>query len=632
MRYKKSNLISHENNYIIPDDYWNEHPHLITCATELQKLKLDLLKKDSLAKDIDKLILSNVMVSILDTFNKKNSTSVDAIKIGKEIASRLQGNVDGSLKEINQTIVKTLAKYDLNDTNDDFLGFLYQLLQNQLGRKSDGQFYTPKKVVQQILSQVRLDVIKDKLIMDPACGSGQFLIEAFNELDKLYEQANPELTKPDRYSRILSSLLGVDIDNIACSLAQFNLLKRAAFLAPIIPKMICANTLKKSSDLFNLDPLSEFERKVNVIIGNPPWGAKLTTEEKNYFKKNYQIGDVGLNSFTLFIERSLDFLKEEGGRLGFLIPEAYLKIKNHQLSRQQILDKCKILTLQICGDVFKKVYAPALIIVVETAKDKDQRQNNSVKLSKSLSENNNFGIVPQSSFYSTHENIFNINHSGDSESLKNKIKNQDVRYLKGNALFFLGIVTGNNDKHLTKTNGDPRQNRILVGSDVNKFKINFSGNYFIYDKDQLQQVAPKGYYLEPEKLLYKFISSKLIFAYDNQSYFMLNNINGVIPRIKEMRSRYILALLNSKLMQYYYASSFFTVKVLRGNLEELPLLLASEQEQLEIEKMALEAEKATNESGFEKTTKMIDEAIYSLYELSGKDVDFVDKELSTSFL
>ena len=632
MRYKKSNLISHENNYIIPDDYWNEHPHLITCATELQKLKLDLLKKDSLAKDIDKLILSNVMVSILDTFNKKNSTSVDAIKIGKEIASRLQGNVDGSLKEINQTIVKTLAKYDLNDTNDDFLGFLYQLLQNQLGRKSDGQFYTPKKVVQQILSQVRLDVIKDKLIMDPACGSGQFLIEAFNELDKLYEQANPELTKPDRYSRILSSLLGVDIDNIACSLAQFNLLKRAAFLAPIIPKMICANTLKKSSDLFNLDPLSEFERKVNVIIGNPPWGAKLTTEEKNYFKKNYQIGDVGLNSFTLFIERSLDFLKEEGGRLGFLIPEAYLKIKNHQLSRQQILDKCKILTLQICGDVFKKVYAPALIIVVETAKDKDQRQNNSVKLSKSLSENNNFGIVPQSSFYSTHENIFNINHSGDSESLKNKIKNQDVRYLKGNALFFLGIVTGNNNRHLTKTNGDPRQNRILVGSDVNKFKINFSGNYFIYDKDQLQQVAPKGYYLEPEKLLYKFISSKLIFAYDNQSYFMLNNINGVIPRIKEMRSRYILALLNSKLMQYYYASSFFTVKVLRGNLEELPLLLASEQEQLEIEKMALEAEKATNESGFEKTTKMIDEAIYSLYELSGKDVDFVDKELSTSFL
>ena len=112
---------------------------------------------------------------------------------------------------------------------------------------------------------------------------------------------------------------------------------------------------------------------------------------------------------------------------------------------------------------------------------------------------------------------------------------------------------------------------------------------------------------------------------------MLNNINGVIPRIKEMRSRYILALLNSQLMQYYYASSFFTVKVLRGNLEELPLLLASEQKQLEIEKMALEAEKATNESGFEKTTKMIDEAIYSLYELSGKDIDFVDKELSTNF-
>ncbi len=631
MRYKKSNITSHENNYIIPDDYWNEHPHLITCATQLQRLKLDLLKKVDFVKDLDRLILSNVMLSILDTFNKKNIASVEALKIGEEIVSRLKRNVDSSLKEINQMIVETLVKYDLNDTNDDFLGFLYQLLQNQLGRKSDGQFYTPKKVVRQILSQVNFDVTKDKLIMDPACGSGQFLIETFNELDKLYKQVDPELNKPDRYSRILSSLIGVDIDDIACSLAQFNLLKRAEFLAPIVPKIICTNTLKKTSDLFNLTPLNEFEKKVNVVIGNPPWGARLTPEEKNYFKKSYKIGEVGLNSFTLFIERSLDFLKQDGARLGFLIPEAYLKIKNHQLSRQQILDMCKILTLQVCGDVFKKVYAPALIIVVETTKDKSQRQNNSIKSSKSLSENGNFINVPQSSFYSTHENIFNINHSNDSESLKDKIKNSDVRYLKDNALFFLGIVTGNNGKHLTKTNGNPRQNRILVGSDVSKFKINFSGHYFIYDKDQLQQVAPKNFYLEPEKLLYKFISSKLIFAYDSQSYFMLNNINGMIPRIKKMRSRYILALLNSKLMQYYYASNFFTVKVLRGNLEKLPLILASEQDQLEIEKMALDAERAISDSVFEKTTKMLDEAVYSLYGMTGEDIDLVGRELSTCF-
>lgn len=627
MRYKKSNLASHENNYIVPNDYWDEHPHLIRCASELHGIKLDLLENGAHGKDIDKLILSNVMNAILNAFATNNDTSKDAIKNGKDIADKLRNSLkDKTLLEVvDLKIVKVLDQYDLNDTNDDFLGFLYQLLQNQLGRKADGQYYTPKKVVKQILSEINLDIAKDKLIMDPACGSGQFLLEAFNELDRLYEVKKPDISKHDRYHHILSSLIGVDLDEIACFLTQFNLIKRAEFVTATIPTVLNANTLKKASDLFSNDPLSEYEKKVDVIIGNPPWGAKLSPEEKKYFKKHYQIGNVGLNTFTLFIERSLDFLKIDGARLGFLIPEAYLKIKNHQLSRQQILKQCKILTLQVCGDVFKKVYAPALIIVAETTSDDDKKQNNDIRTSKSLSEDNIFSSVPQSKFYLTHENIFNINHSGMSDKLKSKIKDNDVRFLKDNAKFFLGIVTGNNKKHLTTTNGDPRQNPILVGSDVNKFRINHSGHYFIYDKEQLQQVAPKDYYLAPEKLLYKFISSKLIFAYDDNSYFMLNNINGVIPSIKDLRSRYILALLNSKLMQYYYSSTFFTVKVLRGNLEQLPLLFVSREKQIEIERMALEAEKASSESVFEKTTKMLDEAVYELYGMTGKEIDFVER-------
>ncbi len=633
MRYKKSNLTSHENNYIVPDDYWNEHPHLIRCASELHKIKLDLLKEGVYGKDADRLILSNVMETILNTFVKNDEISIEAIKNGKEIAQKLRSPLKNKnlLEGIDLKIMQTLSQYDLHDTNDDFLGFLYQLLQNQLGRKEDGQYYTPKKVVRQILKEINLDITKDKQIMDPACGSGQFLLEAFNELNRLYKINKPAIKKNDRYSSILSALIGVDLDEIACLLTQFNLLKRAEFITSTVPRVLNSNTLKKSSDLFNSDQLSKFENKIDVIIGNPPWGAKLSPEEKRYFRKYYQIGSVGLNTFTLFIERSLDFLKEDGARLGFLIPEAYLKIKNHQLSRQQLLKRCKILTLQVCGDVFKKVYAPALIIVAETTSDDDKKQNNDIRTSKSLSEDNVFSSVPQSKFYLTHENIFNINHSGMSDKLKSKIKDNDVRFLKDNAKFFLGIVTGNNKKHLTTTNGDPRQNPILVGSDVNKFRINHSGHYFIYDKEQLQQVAPKDYYLAPEKLLYKFISSKLIFAYDDKSYFMLNNINGVIPDIKGMRARYLLALLNSKLMQYYYSSTFFTVKVLRGNLEQLPLILVSEEKQLEIEKMALKAEMSNGEGEFERTTNILDEAVYDLYGMTGEEIDFVEKELSTGF-
>lgn len=632
MRYKKSDITTHKNNYIVPDDYWNEHPYLKNCALELQELKLSILKKHDLPEDIDRLILSNAMLSVLDIFQTNKQCSNEALKEGQKITKLLSDKINPAIEDADSLIKKTLSRYNLENTNDDFLGFLYQLLQNQHGRKSDGQFYTPKGVVQQILRQVDINILKDKIIMDPACGSGQFLIEAFNALENLYEKSNSSEAKIKRYSKILSSLVGVDIDEIACSIARFNLLKRSEFLTSEVPKVICTNTLKKTVDLFNQNPLLEYEKKVDVIMGNPPWGANLTLEEKNYFQSNYQIGRVGLNTFTLFIERSLDLLKDDGARLGFLIPEAYLKIKNHQLSRQQILDKTRIKVLQVCGDIFKKVYAPALIIVIETTNDKNQRISNNIKTSRSFPEDTETVFIPQRTFYSTHENIFNINHTDNSEQLKTKIINQEVKYLKGNALFFLGIVTGNNNKHLTTTNGSPRQSPILVGKDVNKFRINFSGHYFVYDKSDLQQVAPKDYYLEPEKLLYKFISSKLIFAYDNQSYFMLNNINGVIPKIQEMRPRYILALLNSKLLQYYYSSTFFTVKVLKGNLEKLPLRIVSEQQQLELEKIVQDAEKAKSDSELRKHTSILDEAVYSLYGLNGEEIDFIEKKLSTSFL
>lgn len=630
MRYKKSDINKHRNSYIVPDDYWNEHLYLKQCALELQNLKLETLKKNNLPKDVDRIILSNVMTSVLDIFEAKQH-SREAIEEGLNIAKLLSNKTSPSIKEINQPIKKILEKYSFNDTNDDFLGFLYQLLQTQHGRKSDGQFYTPKSVVQQILQQVDIDVSKDKLIMDPACGSGQFLLEVFNVLDKLYQENIPIASKAERYSKILLSLLGVDIDEIACLIARFNLLKRSEFLTSIVPTIICTNTLIKTFYLFEPNLMQQYEKKVDIIVGNPPWGAKLTPEEKIYLQKNYQVGKVGLNTFTLFIERSFDFLKDNGGRLGFLIPEAYLKIKNHQISRQQVLNKSKIKVLQVYGGIFKQVYAPALVVVIETTNNESQRLSNNV-ITKLFSQNNDSSLIPQKTFYSTHENIFNINYSDRAEQIKRRLKEQEVKYLKDNALFFLGIVTGNNNKHLTTTNGSNRQSPILVGEDVKKFRINFSGHYFIYDKGELQQVAPKDHYLEPEKLLYKFISSKLIFAYDDQSYFMLNNINGVIPRVRELRPRYIVALLNSKLLQYYYSSTFFTVKVLRGNLEKLPLKVASLKQQLELEKIVQDAEKAKNDKEIEKYTDIIDEVVYNLYELNNEEIDFIERELSTSLL
>ena len=91
-----------------------------------------------------------------------------------------------------------------------------------------------------------------------------------------------------------------------------------------------------------------------------------------------------------------------------------------------------------------------------------------------------------------------------------------------------------------------------------------------YLKELFQQVAPEYKYRVPEKLIYKFISNKLIFAYDKDRSLTLNSANILLPKIEGYPIKIILAFLNSKFYQFIFIKKFNTHKVLRGDLEKLP--------------------------------------------------------------
>ena len=158
----------------------------------------------------------------------------------------------------------------------------------------------------------------------------------------------------------------------------------------------------------------------------------------------------------------------------------------------------------------------------------------------------------------------------------------------------------------------------MVGKDIGKYRINLSGNYFIYDKDVLQQIAPKEYYTVPEKIIYKFIGEKLAFVYDDKQLFTLNNANAFVPKLEKLKTKYILALLNSTLMQFFYSKSFFTVRVLRGNLEKLPLVYAEPEQQDKIIKLVDQVISTPENEEFKSTLEEIDNEIYSLYKINEK--------------
>ena len=158
---------------------------------------------------------------------------------------------------------------------------------------------------------------------------------------------------------------------------------------------------------------------------------------------------------------------------------------------------------------------------------------------------------------------------------------QNAVYLKGNAKFALGIVTGNNGKyisHLKRTDNE----EVLKGSDIQRYGIASTDNYIRFDPASFQQVAPTELYRSNEKLLYRFICDVPVFAYDNQQRLSLNSCNIVIPRIDGLMMKYVLAIMNSSVAAFFISKKFNSVKLLRSHIEQMPIPAVSKDIQSSI--------------------------------------------------
>ncbi len=478
-----------------------------------------------------------------------------------------------SVLELHPSISTTLGdlreaaeKYDII-SDGDIIGYIYQSIRSRSEKKKSGQFFTPGDIVSYMidLSFAKIENITKARIFDPACGSGQFLIEAYKKLLISYKAQgiHEELAK---HLIIKRNLFANDTDPLAAKIAEYNI-RKISNLKDVKTNIQSLNYLYR--DDFEFSDGYKTDGKYDLIIGNPPWGSTLSPVEKKYFRKSYRSAVSGINTFTLFIERSCLLLKPNG-YISFLTPEAYLNIKAHKASRQMILENNSIINIAMWGERFKGVFAPSISFLFRNESDEDRRKRNIVKVTHPGANSSETILIPQDNYHRTYESIFNIKYSKKAVSLIETIHSQDCFYLKDRSRFFLGIVTGNNSKHISEIRTDEFPDPIITGQDLSQYRIDFSDHYFKFNPDDLQQSAPDELYRSNNKILYKFIGKNLTFATDKQGIHSLNNVNGFIPEF-DINPDTLTCILNSRLMQYYYENNFFTVKVLRGNLERLPI-------------------------------------------------------------
>lgn len=529
-------------------------------------------------------------------------------------------------------VLREVRKLEVNWVRgDDLLGLVYMSLSNLGTRKSKGSYYTPTKLVNTLVQQ-SLNSLEDVLspkIMDPCCGSGNFLIKLFIALIKRVEGSGSSLEEAEK--QVLATLLnGYDIDPSAVVLTKINLvllleasLENPRDITEILQSLNVhikqKNTLENNGRSFE----TAASRPYNLVIGNPPWGYSFTPEEMEVYRRNYISAETSMESFSLFIEYGLSIL-EEGGLLAFVLPEALLYVKIHSSIRELLLEKTKILQINVLGHQFSQVFTPTITLLARLCIEQDLDSDGAHPVR--ILRGEEIYTIPQKRFLENKMYIFNAKASHqEGEILKHMRTLPEALFLAGNAEFALGIVTGNNKEFVLD---EPRDGAepVLKGNDVFRYNYSLRDNYLTFEPEKFQQVAPVHLYRAPEKLIYRFINENLVFAYDNRQTMSLNSANLVIPHLSGYSMKYVLTVLNSRAAQFFHSASFSSVKVLRKHIESLPIPPCDFNLQRRIVEWAEALLNTPEQSKRIQLYEQVDEQIMHLYAFTAEQQDFIRRK------
>lgn len=286
-----------------------------------------------------------------------------------------------------------LNAFDLSGlSNDvDVLGAIYQGILDRKLRKDVGEFYTDQEVVEYILARVGLKEAaragSQVRLLDPACGSGAFLVRAAGILRE--EDAKRGLPKQDVQERIGAAIHGLDINHFAVYIADMNLLfatfdLTASTRRPARFSVHCVNSLLK--DMLPLPDASGptyskvtaadeadacTASKYDFVVGNPPYvrAERLPDEDRVQLKSTYSEvhGEGNVDLAVYFISRALEWL-EPGGMMGMILPRAIADAAfAAPLRRLLESDECTLEELVpldwACHELFDSDVVPFLLFV-----------------------------------------------------------------------------------------------------------------------------------------------------------------------------------------------------------------------------------------------------------------------------
>ena len=240
------------------------------------------------------------------------------------------------------SVVNHLQGISLNQTDLDVKGVAFERFLGNFFKGEIGQFFTPREVVEFMVDMITPD--HEELILDPACGSGGFLLHAMDYIRAQASEFHTEGT-PEHYNHwhdfAKDRLFGIEVNDSIARVAKMNMIIHDDGHSNVISN----DALVGFETLYNQH--REFEKeKFDVILTNPPFGAVIKQTELPYLE-TYELGKGNASQKTeiLFLERCFDFLKWETGKLAIILPDGILTNSSLQYVRDYIERHFQILAV-----------------------------------------------------------------------------------------------------------------------------------------------------------------------------------------------------------------------------------------------------------------------------------------------
>ncbi len=378
-------------------------------------------------------------------FRKEEGRSIDTDSLTPGLAIN-----DKVLKDILKSLYYPDSPYEFSVLPADILGQVYERFLGKVirltpahravielkpeVRKAGGVYYTPTYIVDYIVKETVGKLVQGKKpgprgavsklrILDPACGSGSFLLSAYQYLldwhrdeyvkddpvkwakgknPRLYQKSGDDrrLTTDERKRILLNNIYGVDKDDQAVEVTKLSLLLKVLegedeetiqrqlllFQKRALPDLgnniKCGNSLIGSDfydgqqgNLFDEDEIYrinafDWEKEFpdimksggfDAVIGNPPYGFHFSPEETAFLSEVFEVFGTISDPYVAFIERGHNLLKQKGC-FGFIIPSAWLGGPAYNSIRKYLMRYCIESLILLPFDVFKDAYIDTVLL------------------------------------------------------------------------------------------------------------------------------------------------------------------------------------------------------------------------------------------------------------------------------